>query len=407
MKKTKLSTAIVIREAHKMDKVKQWFTKPWVGYAAAACIAVVLYEILEHFSAVKGALGSAWTFLSPVVTGLVVAYLFDPIARFFETKVLGRLKKESARHLGGVIMTVVCLVLVLVLLLVALIPSVAKSVTTLVSNWNNYTAKLSALMEKVAAFASAHNINVDLSSIENFIENSMGKLISIVKDNAKSILNTLGNIGSGISNFAVGVLFGFCFLAAKKTLLQALEKVRGALYKKERIERNDRLFARCHRVFIRYIGCTMLDALIVGVATLIFLLAARMPYAPLIAVVVAITNIIPTFGPMIGAAIGIFFLVLESPFKALLFFVFICLLQGMDGMIIKPRLFKGSLGLPAVWTMVLIILGGKIAGMLGIILAIPVGAIFVILYSETIEPRLEKRTEKINAPEAAEAIEEE
>ncbi|MBQ7599014.1 MAG: AI-2E family transporter [Clostridia bacterium] len=385
-----------------MDKVKQWLKTPWVGYAAAACVAVVLYEVLEHFDQVKAAFGNAWTFLSPVVTGLVVAYLFDPVARFFENKVLKKLKKESARHLWGVVLTVVCLVLILVLLLVALIPSLAKSVSTLVSNWNNYTEKLSSLLEKAAAFASAHNINIDLSSIRSFMENSMSKLLVVVKDNAKGILNTIGNIGSGISNFAVGVLFGFCFLAAKKTLLGALAKVRGALFKKERIERSDTLFASCHRVFIRYIGCTMLDALIVGVAALIFLLAAQMPYAPLIAVVVALTNIIPTFGPMIGAAIGIFFLVLESPFKALLFFVFICILQGLDGMVIKPRLFSGSLGIPAVWTMVLIILGGKVAGMLGILLAIPVGAILAIIYNETIEPRLEKRTAKINQTPLAE-----
>lgn len=382
-----------------MKKVKQWFTRPWVGYAAAACIAVVFYEVLEHFAAFKGAIGTVWTFLSPVVTGLVVAYLFDPVARFFENKVLKRMKKESARHLGGVILTVICLALVVVLLLVALIPSLAKSVSTLVSNWDSYTEKLSSLIEKIAAFASSHGINIDLSSIENFIGNSMSKLLVVVKNNAKGILNTIGSIGSGISNFAIGLLFGFCFLAAKKTLLDTLAKVRGALYKTETIEKNDRLFARCHRVFIRYIGCTMLDALIVGIATLIFLLIARMPYAPLIAVVVAITNIIPTFGPMIGAGIGIFFLVLESPFKALIFFIFICLLQGMDGMVIKPRLFKGSLGIPAVWTMVLIILGGKVAGMLGIILAIPVGAIFVILFTETIEPRLKKRAEKVNAPQ--------
>ncbi len=382
-----------------MKKVKQWFTKPWVGYATAACIAVVFYEVLEHFAAFKGAIGTVWTFLSPVVTGLVVAYLFDPVARFFENKVLKRMKKESARHLGGVILTVICLVLVVVLLLVALIPSLAKSVSTLVSNWDSYTEKLSSLIEKIAAFASSHGINIDLSSIENFIGNSMSKLLVVVKNNAKGILNTIGNIGSGISNFAIGVLFGFCFLAAKKTLLDTLAKVRGALYKKETIEKSDKLFARCHRIFIRYIGCTMLDALIVGIATLIFLLIARMPYAPLIAVVVAITNIIPTFGPMIGAVIGIFFLVLESPFKALVFFIFICLLQGLDGMVIKPRLFSGSLGIPAVWTMVLIILGGKVAGMIGIILAIPVGAIFAILFSETIEPRLKKRTEKLNAPQ--------
>ena len=384
-----------------MDKVKQWFKRPWVGYAAAACIAVVLYEILEHFAQVKGAFNNALTFLSPVVTGLVVAYLFDPVARFFENKVLKKLKKENARHLWAVILTIICLVLVVVLLLVALIPSLAKSVSTLVSNWNNYTDKLSSLLEKAAEFARTHNINIDLSSIQNFIENSMSKMLNVVKDNAKGILNTIGDIGSGISNFAIGVLFGFCFLAAKKTLLEGLAIVRGALFKKERIDRNNTIFASCHRVFIRYFGCTLLDALIVGVATLIFLFVAQMPYAPLIAVVVALTNIIPTFGPMIGAAIGIFFLVLESPFKALLFFIFICILQGLDGMVIKPRLFSGSLGIPAVWTMVLIILGGKIAGVLGILLAIPVGAILVIIYNETIEPRLKKRTAKVNQGSSA------
>ena len=384
-----------------MDKVKQWFKRPWVGYAAAACIAVVLYEILEHFAQVKGAVNNALTFLSPVVTGLVVAYLFDPVARFFENKVLMKLKKENARHLWAVILTIICLVLVVVLLLVALIPSLAKSVSTLVSNWNNYTDKLSSLLEKAAEFARTHNINIDLSSIQNFIENSMSKMLNVVKDNAKGILNTIGDIGSGISNFAIGVLFGFCFLAAKKTLLEGLAIVRGALFKKERIDRNNTIFASCHRVFIRYFGCTLLDALIVGVATLIFLFVAQMPYAPLIAVVVALTNIIPTFGPMIGAAIGIFFLVLESPFKALLFFIFICILQGLDGMVIKPRLFSGSLGIPAVWTMVLIILGGKIAGVLGILLAIPVGAILVIIYNETIEPRLKKRTAKVNQGSSA------
>ncbi len=384
-----------------MDKVKQWFKRPWVGYAAAACIAVVLYEILEHFAQVKGAFNNALTFLSPVVTGLVVAYLFDPVARFFENKVLKKLKKENARHLWAVILTIICLVLVVVLLLVALIPSLAKSVSTLVSNWNNYTDKLSSLLEKAAEFARTHNINIDLSSIQNFIENSMSKMLNVVKDNAKGILNTIGDIGSGISNFAIGVLFGFCFLAAKKTLLEGLAIVRGALFKKERIDRDNTIFASCHRVFIRYFGCTLLDALIVGVATLIFLFVAQMPYAPLIAVVVALTNIIPTFGPMIGAAIGIFFLVLESPFKALLFFIFICILQGLDGMVIKPRLFSGSLGIPAVWTMVLIILGGKIAGVLGILLAIPVGAILVIIYNETIEPRLKKRTAKVNQGSSA------
>ena len=200
----------------------------------------------------------------------------------------------------------------------------------------------------------------------------------------------------------MGIIFGFRFLGAKKTLLKFLDKIRRALHTNETIERNNQLFGRCHKIFVRYVGCTLLDACIVGVATLIFMLIMGMPYAPLIAVVVALTNIIPTFGPMIGSAIGIFFLILENPMQALWFFIFSCILQSIDGMVIKPRLFSNSLGIPAVWTLVLIILGGKIAGMLGIILAIPFAAIFVIIYQETIEPRLEKRTMKLNGESAAE-----
>ena len=127
------------------------------------------------------------------------------------------------------------------------------------------------------------------------------------------------------------------------------------------------------------------------------MLIFKIPYAPLIAVVIGLTNIIPTFGPMIGAAVGVFFTILESPLKALIFLIMICSLQTVDGMVLKPKLFSGSLGIPAVWTLVLITLGGKIAGMLGILLAIPFAAIFVIIYKETILPKLEARRIKINS----------
>ena len=383
-----------------MDRIKQWFRKPWAGTAAALCLAVILYEVLEHITSVKSGISAALTFLSPIFTGVIVAYLFDPVSEFFKRTLLKKVKKDSARHIWGVVLTIVCVALILALLLVALIPSIYKSGTKLAANWDSYAAKLKELLNWADNFAKGHNLNVDLSNVHELVDNAVEKLFTVAKNNLNKILSTLGSIGSGISNFAIGVVFGFCFLAAKKQLLEMLTTVRTAILKKDRIEKNNLLLERCHRVFIRYVGATLLDALIVGIATLIFTLAAGMPYATLIAAVVAITNIIPTFGPMIGAGIGIFFLILESPLKALIFFIFICILQSIDGMIIKTKLFKGSLGIPGVWTMVLIILGGKIAGMAGILLAIPAAAIFAILYRETIEPRLEKRKEKINAPEA-------
>ena len=385
-------------ERAEMKRIKSFFTKRNTGYLVTACTAVLLYEFLEHLSVFKPFFTGLWSFISPVLIGIAIAYLFDPVADdFFEKRVLKKLKKESARHTWGIILTIVCILLIIALLLVALIPSLTKSISKLISNWDIYTQKLHSLIRKGDSFASAHNINIDITSIEAYLDNFAAKIMETVKNNSKTILGKLGEIGSGLSNFGIGVLFGFCFLGAKGTLLGFLERIRGAIHTKETIEKGNALLSRCHRIFIRYVGCTLLDAFIVGIVTLIFMLIMRMPYAPLIAVVVAVTNIIPTFGPMIGSVIGIFFLILENPMQALWFFIFSCILQAIDGAVIKPKLFKDSLGIPAVWTLVLIVIGGKIAGILGIILAIPFAAIFAIVYKETIEPRLEKRAEKLNS----------
>ncbi len=382
-----------------MKRFKDVLSRPWAAYTFAACCAVTLYMLLSHLSLFFGWFSSLWKLLSPVVIGVIVAYLMNPVSDFFEFRVFKKLKKPGAAHLWAVIMTVTCLALVLVILLLALIPSLAKSVSKLISDWDDYTRKVQELIVKVSAFAAAKKINVDLSKLSAAVDNGMAELVRWLKDNSKTVLSTLGSVGSSVSNFAIGILFGVCFLVAEKSLVSLLGRIRAMIFTKERMERNNVLWRRFHEVFIRYVGCTLLDALIIGVGVLIFTLIMGMPYAGLIAVMCALTNIIPTFGPMIGSAIGVFFLILDKPLNALWFFIFMCIWQSADGMIIKPRLFKGSLGIPAVWTLVLIILGGKVAGILGILLAIPLAAIFVIFSQEVIAPRIDRRIAKVNGGE--------
>ena len=389
-----------------LKKLKDLLRTPWAAYTFAACCAVLLYMVLSHIPVIGQWLGSIWKLVSPIVIGLAIAYLLDPVSKFFQERVFRGIKKESARHTAAVVATVVCLLLVLAVLLVALVPSLIESISKLVSNWDSYTQKLQQLVDRLIAFAQRHHLPVDPSSLSNLLSGAMSKLFATIKNNVQPILSVVGGVGSSVLNFLVGVLFGVCFLFAKKNLLDVVAKLRAATLPQEQLVRNNEIWRRCHVVFVRYIGCTLVDALIIGIGTLIFTLVLQMPYAPLIAAVVAITNIIPTFGPLIGGAIGIFFLILDKPLNALLFLIFICVWQAVDGMIIKPRLFSGSLGIPAVWTLVLIILGGKVAGVLGILFAIPVAAVCAILYNETVAPRLERRIEKINAAPAEDAADE-
>ncbi len=388
-----------------MKKFKSLLAKPWFAYTFAAVVAVLVYMILGHWGVIWKRIADLWKLLSPVVVGAAIAYLLNPVSEFFKRKLFHKVKRESSRHFLSVLLTVICLVLALAILLTALVPSLVQSITKLAQNWNNYTEKILALIDKAQEFAAAHTMNLDLSKVEDWVANSMDKLVKLLKDNIGTVLSTLGDVGSSVSSFAVGVVFGVCFLFAKKELMAVISRIRAALLTKDRMEKNNALLAQCHEIFIDYVGCTLVDAVIIGVGAFIFLLIMGFPYAALIAAMVGITNIIPTFGPMIGGAIGIFFLILDKPINALWFLIFICIWQSVDGMIIKPRLFKNSLGIPAVWTLVLIILGGKVAGVLGILFAIPVAAIMVILYKQTIQPRLELRAKKINgeAPSAPEA----
>lgn len=379
-----------------MNKFRSYLVKPWFAYTFAACSAVLLYIVLSNLPSVGQAIRSALAFLSPVIIGIITAYLLSPVSDFFEKKLFKKIKKDSGRHTAGVIMTLVCFILILVLLLIALIPSLVKSVSKIASNWDSYMVTLEGLFSEAEKLAQKIGININVANLSSLIEGALDKLVDFVKNNTNSIMKTAGSIGTGITNAAVGLVFGFCFLGAKKTILDFLFKVRYAFTKKEKAESNDRIWKSCHSVFMRYFGCTLFDALIVGIATLILMLIFRLPYAPLIAVIVAVTNIIPTVGPIIGGALGAFFLVIDKPINALWFIIIACVTQFFDAFLIKPKLFKGSLGIPAVWTLVLIILGGKIGGMLGVILAIPIAAILVILYDEILLPKLEKRTEKIN-----------
>lgn len=389
-----------------MKKFSCLFSKPWFYYTFALCSAVLLWFFLSNFDSVRLYLTSVWRFISPVVFGIIVAYLLNPVADFFFDKVFHKIKKENARHVWSVIATVFCLVLVLALFLVALIPSLVKSVSSLVSNWSFYTEKLDSLLQKVIDITGKLNLSLDFSNLQSVISSLMSRAASMLKENSSAIMNTVGSIGASISNFFIGIVFGVCFLTAKKQLLSLLDNVRRAVIKTNRIEKNNELLGRFNSIFLKYILCTLIDACIIGVGTLIFALIMRFPYAALIAFVVGITNIIPTFGPMIGSVIVMFFLVLDKPLNALWFLIFICVWQSIDGMIVKPRLFKGSLGIPGVWTLVLIILGGKLAGMLGILLAIPAAAVFVIIYHESIVPRLKRRSEKINAEKNAQEVKE-
>jgi predicted PurR-regulated permease PerM len=205
--------------------------------------------------------------------------------------------------------------------------------------------------------------------------------------------------GKGVLLFLIAFLLSIYLLGSKRRLKEGGKRLLRASVGDRRYEKLKDFFAKSHKIFNRYIAYNLLDSVIIGIVNAIFMTIFGMPYVGLVSFVVAVANLIPTFGPVIGAGIGGFVLVLVKPWYALAFLVFTIVLQCIDAYLIKPKLFADSLGVPGLWVLIGVIVGGRMFGIVGILLAIPVIAILDMLYKEYFMPWLESKRKQDKTPQ--------
>ena len=378
----------------KFDKIIKNKYAVYVFAALAAgilCAAVIFYLILINVNSIAGFISAVFKVLSPVIIGLVLAYIIDPVAKFFENKVFKKMKAEKAKR---TISAIIALILVLALLTVfigMLVPSLISSISMLIDNADTYYATIESVAEKINSLG--FGLNIDLQAIEESVKDWLGNLFVNLSENFSSILDTTKSIGSTVIDVVIGIILAVYFLFSKQFLVSGLQRLRKAMYTPKKLEKSTRFWNRCHEIFTQYIGCNIIDAMIIGISNAIFMLILGMPYTPLVSFVVGLANLIPTFGPIIGAVIGALLLVLVKPSYALWFLIFTIDIQILDAYVIKPRLFSSSFGISAVWTLISITVGGKLFGIVGVLLAIPVAAILSFIYDERFVPWLQKKSE--------------
>lgn len=367
--------------------------KKWISYTIATCSAVVLYIILSNLYIISEGLNSFYTFIKPIVVGVIIAYLLNPLAKVFDLHVFKKIKKESARWTLSAIVAIFVILLAIVLLFVALIPQLIDSVSTFINSVGGYVDSLQKLLRD---FEDGTTLD-----IFNNIADVSDRILTNIKDyftyNMGNVLNTSANIGKSVMDLVLGFILAIYLLLDKKRTSGGIQKLLGLIMKPERYAAAGDIFRRSNDIIIRYISFDLIDGIIVGVVNLIFMLIMGMPYAVLISVVVGVTNLAPTFGPIVGAIIGGFVLVLVKPWYALAFLLFTVGLQIVDGYILKPKLFGDSLGISPLMILVAIILGGRLFGVGGILLAIPFAAILDFVYRDFVIKRLEeKRSTRYN-----------
>ena len=354
----------------------------WVPYTIAACSAVVLFSILNNISSIGAAVATIIGTFKPIIIGLAVAYMLNPLAKLMEKLLEPSVKKEKIRNWIAIAISFAAVLLFTGVLLYSLIPQLIDSILQFFNNINNYADTLNSLVHELAVIAESKGIDVNslVDTSSNFVANAVTMLTAY----GGKMVGQSSSLGSDALGILVGFILAIYFLVSKKMLLDGINRLMDLTLKQERCESIRNFLGRCNVIVSRFIIDDLLDALIVGIVNFIFMTVMQMPYSVLISVVVAVTNLAPTFGPFVGGFIGSFVLLFASTGSTIPFIVFTIILQLCDGYVIKPKLFGQTLGVPGIWMVSGIIIGGELFGVLGILMAVPVVGIMTFVYRDYI-----------------------
>ena len=366
--------------------------KKWFPYTLAACIAVVLYVTLTHLPSVLKVVATFIGFFSTPLLGCVLAYLMNPLAMFFNRTVFKAVKSESVRWMASITLTVLTLVLFIALLLSTLIPQLVESVTMLAGNLDGYIA---TLIQFAHRWGIAEHLKID--ELVGTSGSIMVRLLQIARENMQNILDMSMTAGKGLVMWLLAFILSIYMLASKESIRDGLKRLMRALLSERDYKIATSFLTRCDVILQRYIVFNVVDALIIGGANAVFMASFSMQYVGLVSLFVGVTNLIPTIGPVIGGVLGGFVLLLVNPIHALIFLVFTAVLQGLDGYFIKPKLFGNTLGVSGLLILVFVIVCGKMWGIVGVLLAIPLAAIVDDVCKDAILPQLEERRRRIDA----------
>lgn len=365
-------------------------SKSWYPYTIALCTAVLLFVLLTHFADIRAGISTFFGYFMPVIWGCAIAYLINPLANFYNRTIFRGIAGERIRNIISNTLAFITVLMFLIFVMVLLIPQLISSIMMFVNNIDKYIVSLEHFLDYIGLSSESLGLQHWIESPDALLH----KLSAYIRTNMDDILATSADAGIKIIQLLISILLSIYLLFNKNMLKFGLRRFLKAALDESRYETTRTFLLRCNSILNRYIVFNILDALLVGVINATFMFIMGFPYAGLISVVVGVTNLVPTFGPFVGGAIGAFILLLIKPWYAAAFMLFTLVLQLIDGYIIKPKLFGESLGVPALWILVGIVVGGKMFGIIGILLSIPIVAILDFSYKDYFLPWLESNRKK-------------
>lgn len=375
-----------------MEISKKTLQRIFIG--VASCI--LLYWLLHETERVKSVFTTLETLFAPFIIGAALAFILNVPMRGIE-RLLKKIPNPGARRILSIVLTLVALLLVLAFVFYMLIPQVGSTVEALVAQlpaffkqvqdrFNEYLLEHPDIMEWVTA-------NTDLEKLDwNTILQKAGAILgNSLTAIANGAVSAIGSVTGAIVNLVIAIVFSFYCLSRKEILARQGRRVIYSILPEKFCDRLIRILRLTNSTFSNFISGQCVEACILGSMFAVTMAIFRMPYVPLVSVLIAVTALVPVVGAFVGCVLGAFFILVDNPLQAVWFVVMFQVLQQIENNMIYPRVVGTSIGLPGMWVLMAVTIGGNLMGVGGMLLMIPLASVAYTLAREFTDRRLKER----------------
>lgn len=383
------------------SKLKLQF-KRGMTYFLVIVACILVYFAMLRIEAISNTFSKILDILKPVLYGCLIAYFLNPIVRKVDQYLVPALEKnmknkEKAKNLSrsiGVAAAVVIMIAVVTALINMMIPELINSIRNLIFT---LPSQINQLVKQV------NNIKLDDSTMTSMLKNAMNEASTSLQNWIRTdLLNKVNELMTHLTvglytlvmemfHAVVGVIVSVYILFGKEKFISQSKKAAYAIFPAERANLFIHIAVKTNEIFGGFIIGKIIDSIIIGILCFVGTSILNMPYAMLVSVIVGVTNVIPFFGPYIGAIPSAILIALTNPMKGIYFLIFILLLQQFDGNILGPKILGNSTGLSAFWVIVSILLGGGLFGIVGMLFGVPTFAVIYYVIKLLVDNKLEKK----------------
>lgn len=350
----------------------------------SAVVVFILFLAFRYYGAIEGFLSTFLDSLTSIAVGAVMAYVMNLPMTFFETRILKKVGK--GRRVLSILLSIFVVVIIVALIFSYIIPRFIESLTLLINSLPLFLSDLSEL--------ASDNLDPYIESLSAYLkplENLRAFLTERRDIIVSEIFNLVGSLLGLIVSLVLSLAFAIYMLAGKERIIEVGRRLMNAYLGRKRSDSALAVLSKANSIFKRFFVGQLTEATILGSLSAAGMIILRLPYAGAIGALIAVTALIPIAGAWIGAIVGAIMIFPISPVKSLVFLIFLLILQQTENNVIYPRVVGSSIGLPGIWVLAAITIGGGIGGVAGMLVAVPTVALIVALVSEDAEKRLNER----------------